>query len=337
MKEFFNKFEAYALAFQWDDDTKLQQLLFHIDGAAMKCYKALKRTLTKAGNFTYAEVKKEMEKYFASKSSPQEYDKKLRERKLMFNENMEQYFWDVIDLVHKVDKNASFEQQRDHVLKGLPEETAKDIWNSKPTSLDTLHEKILERQKFESLMGKKAYDNKEQAINEVVNALENMGFSVKKSDNQEVNTMSHKKKKFKKGRKGNAKSNSQFGQTSAQSSPRSQSWHPRGNFRNKRRGGWPSQNFNQNNSWGNKGRFEGNPRRDQFSNNRGFGRQGPPRYNNYRRFPNRDNYVNAYDHYGPEVYYAPPPHYEAIGAPVGQVAIPYHTQAVNTFQGNGFL
>ncbi len=344
VKKFFAKFEAYAATFKWDEDMRLAQLLFYLDGAAMKCYENLKRTKKPKGTFTYDTVKAEMEKYFASKSSPQEYDKKLRERKLMFNENMEQYFWDVLDLVYKVDKNATFDKQRDHVLKGLPQETAKDIWNSKPDSLDSLHDLILTRQKFESLMGKKAYDNSEQAINEVVNQLENLGFKVEKPPTkQEVTFASNKKKKFK-GRKGNAKPNSQ-GHPSAQSS-RSQS-HPRGNFRNNnnRRGNKPFQNHPNNryqgnfNSWGNnqKGRFEENPRRGQFPNNRGFGRQGPPRYNNYQRYPPRDNYVNTYDHYGPEYYNHHHQYLEAVDGMSAPAALPYHTQAVNTFQGNGFL
>lgn len=63
----------------------------------------------KKGTFKYPEVKTKLETYFASKSSPQEYDKLLRERKLMSDELMEQYFWDVLDLVHKVNQNASFE------------------------------------------------------------------------------------------------------------------------------------------------------------------------------------------------------------------------------------
>lgn len=193
IKKFFAKYDAYASTFKWDEAMKLEQLMFHLDGAAMKCYENVKRTRKALGTLKYSEVKADMQKYFASKSSPQVYDKKLRERKLMFNENMEQYFWDVLDLVHNVDKKADLDKIRDHVLKGLPQDTAKDIWNSKPDSVETLHEKILERQRFESLMGKKVYDNNEQAINEVVVQLENMGFAVKKPANkQEVNFVSNK-------------------------------------------------------------------------------------------------------------------------------------------------
>ncbi len=290
-----------------------------------------------------------MQKYFASKSSPQEYDKKLRERKLMFNEAIDQYFWDVVELVYKVDKSASFDKIKEHVLKGLPQEIAKDIWKAKPADLETLQDLLLEHQKFESLMGKKVYGNNDQAINEVVNQLQNMGFSVKKP---EVNFAANKNKNKKFNKKGNFKKPNSQGQPSGPSSQTSQ-WHPpRGNFPN-RRGKWPPHNNQvrfqnpQQNSWKNNGRpryDDRSPfRRDQFQpnpSNRGFVRQGPPRFQT-RGFPqgNRGNFVNTYDHYGNLVdnsYMPVEPGYVVPHNNPPQ-ALAYTQQAVNTFHtGNDY-
>lgn len=344
VKKFFTRFEAYASTFQWDDTVKLAQLIFYLKGPALKCFEQIKRTLSTT--LDYDTCKAEMLKYFASKSSPQEFDKKLRERQLMFNETIEQYFWDVIDLVHKVDKKADFDKQRDHVLKGLPQHTANIIWNSKASTLDQLHAAILEQMKFESLMGKQSYASQEQAVNTVVSQLENMGFSVKPppENKQDVNFAYNNKKKNKKGQKGNFNKSNSRGPSSPQSSQQSQ-WHPRGTsrntFNNNRRGMWPSQNSynnNFNNSWSQKGQFEGYSRRGQYPSNRGFGRQGPQRYNNnFKRFPPRDNYVNMVEHYDPDEFY-----YEPEMVPIEAVPVRYdpgtrpHNQSVNSFSGNGY-
>ncbi len=340
IKKFFTKFEAYASTFSWDADMRLTQLLFYLTKAALKCYEQLRRT--QGDKFTYDSCKKEMCKYFASKSSPQEYDKLLRERQLMDSENIEQYFWDVIDLVHKVDSNADFANQRDHVLKGLPQDVAKDIWNSQSDSLETLQAAILKRQKFESLMGKKAYSSQEQAINQVCNQLENMGFSItKREENKQEVNFAYNKNQNKKGQKGKAfKPNSQGPQSGPMSSQ--SQYHPRGAFQNNnnnRRGKWPSQNQNNNNnSWSQKGHNEDYSRRDQYPNNRGFGRQGQRYNNNYRRYSPRDNFVNFYEHYGPPEAYENQmvPEAEAMPMRYEQAAMPYNNHSVNTFQENEY-
>lgn len=331
---FFNKYEAYAATFSWKDDMKLSQLQFHLDKSAYKCYENLKKTLS-SSDFDYDTVKARLKKYFASKSSPQEYDKKLRERKLMYNEPIDQYFWDVVELVYKVDKSATFDKIKEHVLKGLPQEIAKDIWKAKPADLEKLQEMLLDHQKFESLMGKKVYGNNEQAINEVVNQLQNMGFSVQKPEANFASNAPNKKKN----KKGKNKSNSQGPPPGPPS--RSQ-FRPRGAFQNNRRGRWPPQNNQvrfqpqQTNPWSNQGQFRDDrySRRDQYpQNNRGFGRQGTPRFQN-RQFHqgNRGSYINNYENYN-QVGLSVPQLEPAFATPVHNIpqALPYNQQAVNTY------
>lgn len=334
---FFNKYEAYAGTFGWNDDMKLSQLQFHLEKAAYKCYENLKKTLTAKSTFTYDTVKAQMKKYFASKSSSQEYEKLLRERKLMFNEPIEEYFWDVVELVYKIDKGAKFEKILENVLKGLPQEIAKDIWKAKPTDIDKLQDLILDHQKFESLIGKKVYGDNEQAINEIVNQLKGLGFKVQK---QEINYTGNKKKN--KSRKGKKSNSHEANPSGPQSLHKSQS-HPRPFFQNNRRGRWNPNNrqvrFQNQNPWNTNGRrydYENSRRDQQYQQNptRGFIRQGPPRYNNNRRYQGtRGNFINYYDHYDnaypPEemTYVVPSQHRPQI--------LPYNQQTVNSYyQGN---
>lgn len=315
VEKFFQKYEAFANTYSWNDDIKLAQLEFHLSGPAFKCFGALKKTRT-GSDFTYAKIKADLTKYFASKSSPQEYEKKLRDRKLMHNESMEQYFWDVEDLIRKVNKTVEFDKLRDHVLKGLPAEVSRDIWNSKPTDMESLIAKILEIQKFDSLMGKKHFiQTDENSVNELVNKLENLGFSVtKQTDNKEVNNYQNKKT-FRKGQgnKGNTYKKSSPWKSATQSS-QSQS-HPRRYNQFSNAGNRPFKRYTNSNygnkSWNSNGQYRQNnyDRDSRRYDQRSFGRpsygHGQPPFrpnNNQNRFQRRpdnnfrrDAYAYSYE------------------------------------------
>src|SRR5207253_164376 len=129
------------------------------------------------------------------------------------------------------------------------------------TDMEELHQKILEIQKFESLMGKKRFSNNdEQSVNELVNHLENLGFSVTKQNTpkkQEINATSNYKRKFRKGpsKKGNyfRKPSSSPWLQSSTHSPQSQSQsYPQSFSKPFHRHGYRPQ-YNNNNSWNSKG------------------------------------------------------------------------------------
>lgn len=340
--KFFTRYEAFASAYKWDDPAKLNQLEFHLAEAALKCFNNIRKTSAKA-DFTYDNVKATIKKYFASKTSSQEYEKQLRERKLLHNESMESYFWDVIDLVYKIYKTVEFNTLRDQVLKGLPADTAKDIWNAQPSDMEELHEKILERQKFESLMGKKTFGTDENAVQEFVNHLENLGFKVTKENKQEVNKFAHKK------RKGNFRkqSSSNWFPSGPQSSNRSQS-HPRDFSQNQKRerNSFNRYPYNNNNSWRQQGRtFESNSRRyDPRPQNGSFRRpqqsQRFPQNRQFNRYPRNNNYVNNYENYDPYENYetqrsrGPGQAYESHS---NLPPIDEREHHVNTVSGNSFL
>lgn len=238
-----------------------------------------------------------------------------------------------------------FASIRDHVLKGLPADTAKDIWNAQPTDQEELHAKILERQRFESLMGKRQFATDEQSVNLLVNQLKGLGFEVHKAHNkQEVNTAMHKKK-----RKGNPFK----GNASKQKSPQSSAWfqsHPRPQRYRGQSNNYRQRNYNNNynNSW------RGGQGNELPNNSRGYGqrppsgsfmRQQPPRYNNNSRnqfSQNRygnNNYVNMYDNYDNIGFSEAPyvPHGQACPDQRGFPALPQNHQNVNTLSGNSFI
>lgn len=349
--KFFNRYEAFATTYAWDSKIKISQLEFHLKGAALKCFNNIRKTSADV-DFTYTKVKASLEKYFASKTSTQEYEKKLRERKLIHGESMEVYFWDVVDLVHKLYKTVDFDIMRDQVLKGLPASTAKDIWNGKPTTKDELHALILEQQKFESLMGKKSFGTDDQSVNACVHHLEALGFDVKKGSKQEVNSSVNKRKGKKKGNNNNRNVNSQqWNRSSTQSSMQTQS-HPRPNYRNNNNNRRGSQgNYNNNRQYNNNNfnSWRQGPRNyEPQQNSRGYGqrpqggsyqRQQPQQYMNRNQFGPRQarQYINNYDNYysyeeGP---YDPPG--QAYPVHYGPPALPQNVHSVNTVSGNGFI
>lgn len=276
VKDFFRKYEAFAETYGWTDDIKLQQLQFHLKDAAYQCLQYLRETTVDNSsppkcNLTYTLAKEKLLAYFANKTSTQEYEKQLRERKLKSHEELANYFWDIVRLVKRITKNPTHDFLRDHVLKGLPADMARDLWNAKTKTLEELHDKIIELQKFQSLMGKQSYILQGETISEIVNQLENLGFKVEKpTDSKETVNQAQKS---------NKKKNKNQNQNQGQYRNSKPNWNRKPNYNPRWKSNPNQKKFNPNSRPPYRG-----PNRGQWNQqpNRNWNNQG---YQNWNRNP----------------------------------------------------
>lgn len=315
VKEFFDTYEALANTYHWDPAAQLSQLQFYLKGMAKSCYKYLKANATSSTPLTYAAVKKELMDYFSTKISTQEWEKLLRERKYTHGEDIQAYLWDINRYVRKVHKNPDIDIVKNHVVQGLPSGLAQEVWNHPVKTFKELHSKILEIQKFQSLMGKQTF-MKNDVANQLVHLLEKLGIQTKPTEEAATAQANFAEKQQKKRgrRKSHVKStpSPNPGPAPGQSNPPrsgrpnyNRQWNNQPNWKNKPNQQYRNRNFRSRN-W--------NQQRNQnWQPNQRY--HGQPHYYNQN---NQANYIVPQDAYGYPQPHPPPPGYNGfpLGAPM---------------------
>ncbi|CAL8111032.1 unnamed protein product [Orchesella dallaii] len=112
--EFFDRFDNYALVFGWADAIKLSQLRFYLMNTPLQANKLKLAAGNAAGHtVTYAEMKKHLKDSFATSITSEEYRRRVQNRRKDPQESADTYYFDVVYLCSKADKNRN-------LIKGLP-------------------------------------------------------------------------------------------------------------------------------------------------------------------------------------------------------------------------
>lgn len=286
---FLENFDNMAKVFKWDAATKKAQFGFHLSGPAKSAFKMLTR-VNPSDDFDTLSPK--FVALFKSKSTPEEYSRRLEQRKLLPNETPESYYFDILKLCHKVQPKMDLPTLMSHLVRGLPPKLGREIlMKDYKYSADVL-DHLLRDARYQSIMGKSSNIDVEDInlIDTVVaQSLAKLGIKTKKEINSTEGSSSS-----------NNNNNRNYNRNNPRRNYRGNNSNNRGNYNNSNRGyynnnGQRNQNRgprNNNNSYSFRGNNRGNYR-GNYNNN------------NYRGRGYYNNYNNNRGSYQPRGYYQP--------------------------------
>lgn len=274
----FNEFEAFCDTNGFDEDKRIKVLPSYLTDSAKQCFNIHKKR-TRGYNVTYDYIKQFFLSSFKSKTSPEEHNRQLLQRKLRQNESYETYFWDILTLCDLVNPNMADEEIVRHLLKGLPYEIGQAIYSAALQTPDDVYNRLIERARYHSMMGK---DAQGALATEIGNVLVNKIRQLSLRDGQ-VNSFqpsSRNRGQF----RGNFRPTRSF-----------QGNRGRGNFRGRGQSNYRN-NYNQNYQtpqYNNNSRgYQSNYRSNNY--NRGY--RGNNQTRNWNNQGYRPNYNNNYNH-----------------------------------------
>ena len=153
-KDFSKRFEIQATQYGWDDAMKIQNFPLYLTSTAKKWHslfmsdhKSLQTEPTWAGCLTAFQTA------FKSHLTEEELESKLRNRKKNFAESIEDYYYSVLKLCNRLDKNMPDERKVKYLLKGLSHTTAVQIFNQHPTRPSDVMDLLRRQEKLACLLG----------------------------------------------------------------------------------------------------------------------------------------------------------------------------------------
>jgi Retrotransposon gag protein len=174
VKSFLEKYEAIAVANNWTDKQKLQNFVLHISGAVKDFYKAYQ---TKNASFSWTDLKDAVLAAFQSKTTKEEFERKLRERRMVRNETVEDYYWNMDRLFQKVDPKMTDDRKISYLIRGIHPVVAREVYAKEPKKPEDVLAALRSIEKFNSIMGRTKqaihFVEHEEEANEIAEAVIN--------------------------------------------------------------------------------------------------------------------------------------------------------------------
>lgn len=136
VEEYLIQFERIARANGWNENKKKVILPCYLEGAALKYYENLERTVGE--EITWAQIKNGLKVTFQGIAQEEQLEVKLRLRMQGEMEPVEAYVQDVLNLCHKIDNEMVERSQIKHVLRGLKPSLLEKVMLMENNTLENL-------------------------------------------------------------------------------------------------------------------------------------------------------------------------------------------------------
>ena len=205
---FLEQFETMSTLNNWSEGMKLGNLLLHIKGSALDCYKnyllaeAQKKGLTldelKAKHTpSYADVIKLFKDAFEHTESVESIEKRLNQIKRKNYDSASEYFFAKMHLINRLDSSMSDQRKIGFLIKGLPKTSAESIFMQSPVTPDDVLNLLKQQEKFQNLI------SDSESANIIVEEVRNVFSKLFDEKKEEINILAKTSTSNTDGRKNN--------------------------------------------------------------------------------------------------------------------------------------
>lgn len=157
--DFLRRFIAIADSSSWNDTKKAQYFPLYLTSTTHHWYTTFVAAFKKASASTppaeptWKDLKDAFADAFKSRLTEEELTAKLLRRTMREDETVNEYFYDVLKMCNKIDKDMKEEKRVKFLLKGLPKDLAKDIYNQNVTKTSDVLTALRKWEEFKYLHG----------------------------------------------------------------------------------------------------------------------------------------------------------------------------------------